>query len=118
MLDWKKGIYLAHRKVQISALDGTLAAKVAGEDIWRGDYTFDKNDLSISTGDASGLSIGNDYRSDQSICDAHVYFGCCHSDHGCLFKPEMESLEKEGIISQLNVLFSRDTSGQKVYIQD
>merc|ERR1740124_513006 len=111
--------FLEHRKAEISALDASLAAKVATEGTWRGNYTFDKNDLSVSTQDASGLSVGNDYRSNQQVGEVDVYFGCRHSDHDWLFKNEMECLEKEGVITKLNVSFSREGGGtKKVYVQD
>jgi len=111
--------FLAHRKAEISALDATQAAKVASEGTWRGNYTIDKNDLSVTTGDASGLSLGNDFRSSQKIGEVDVYFGCRHSDHDWLFRNEMESFEKEGIITNLNVSFSREGGNvKKAYVQD
>jgi len=111
--------FLAHRKAQVSPSDETLAAKVASEGTWRGDYTIDKNDLSVSTDDLIGLSLGSTFRNNQKVGEVDVYFGCRHSDHDWLFKNEMECLQKEGIISKLNVAFSREGEGMKrVYVQD
>lgn len=85
----------------------------------RGDYTIDKNDLSVSTDDLIGLSLGSTFRNNQKVGEVDVYFGCRHSDHDWLFKNEMECLQKEGIISKLNVAFSREGEGMKrVYVQD
>jgi len=111
--------FLAHRKAQIIALDATQAAKVASEGTWRGNYIIDENDLSVSMGDASGLSLGADYRNNQKVGDVDVYFGCRYKDHDWLFRNEMNTFEKEGVISRLNISFSREGSETKaIYVQD
>jgi len=108
--------FLAHRTAELSALDVTQAAS---EGTWRGEYTIDKNDLLVSTSDANELSLGSEYRKKQKVGEIDVYFGCRHSDHDWLFRNEMECFKKEGIISKLNVAFSREGGGTtRVYVQD
>ena len=48
-----------------------------------------------------------DYRNKQEAGPIEVFYGCRYSDHDWLFEDEMNNLVKEGIISNLNVAFSR-----------
>lgn len=46
-----------------------------------------------------------------------VYFGCRYSAKDYLYQDEMEALQKEGVITELKVAFSRDNPKEKFYIQ-
>ena len=105
--------FLAHRKEQIKALDTSQAAKITSEGTWRGGYDIEEEDLSITKRDASGLTVN----ADRKAGEIDVYFGCRYSSHDWLYKDEMKALEKEKLISSLNLAFSRD-SDKKVYVQD
>lgn len=105
--------FLAHRKEQIKAADTSQAAKIASEGTWRGGYDIEEEDLSITKRDASGLTVS----AEKKAGEIDVYFGCRYSNHDWLYKDEMKSLEKEKVISSLNVAFSRD-GAKKVYVQD
>ncbi|KAJ1607765.1 pyruvate:ferredoxin oxidoreductase/NADPH-cytochrome P450 reductase PNO [Cryptosporidium canis] len=43
-----------------------------------------------------------------------LYFGCRYYDMDYLYRQELEDYVKEGIISSLNIAFSRDPKGYKV----
>jgi sulfite reductase alpha subunit-like flavoprotein len=110
--------FLKHREAQLSAMDSTNVAKEVSEGTWRGGFDFEEEDLSVSRQDAKGLVMGADFRGDQRLGDIAVYYGCRQKDHDWLYKSEMESLNKSGIIRHLNVAFSRDSSASKTYVQD
>ncbi|XP_051534477.1 NADPH--cytochrome P450 reductase-like isoform X1 [Myxocyprinus asiaticus] len=45
-----------------------------------------------------------------------LYFGCRHKNEDFLYQEELEEFEKTGVLTELNVAFSRDQA-QKVYVQ-
>ncbi|XP_051965616.1 P450 (cytochrome) oxidoreductase b isoform X1 [Xyrauchen texanus] len=45
-----------------------------------------------------------------------LYFGCRHNNEDFLYQEELEEFEKTGVLTELNVAFSRDQA-QKVYVQ-
>ena len=110
--------FLKHREAQLAAMDSTKVAKEVSEGTWRGVFDIEEEDLSVSKKDAKGLIMGADYRSDQRFGDIVLYYGCRHKEHDWLYKSEMESLDKSGIISMLKVAFSRDKEDTKCYVQD
>ena len=110
--------FLKHREAQLSAMDSTNVAKEVSEGTWRGGFDFEEEDLSVSRQDAKGLVMGADFRGDQRLGDIALYYGCRHKDHDWLYKSEMESLNKSGVVRHLNVAFSRDSSASKSYVQD
>jgi len=111
--------FLAHRKrlLGISNDESRQAAASIVEGTWRGGYELEENEIPItSTDDAKGLKVGVDYRSSSGgrISDRHdvgtvdLFFGCRHRDHDWLYREEMESLQREGILTKLYTVFSRD----------
>eukprot|EP00537_Pseudo-nitzschia_pungens_P002872 CAMPEP_0172368906 /NCGR_PEP_ID=MMETSP1060-20121228/29634_1 /TAXON_ID=37318 /ORGANISM="Pseudo-nitzschia pungens, Strain cf. cingulata" /LENGTH=1003 /DNA_ID=CAMNT_0013093647 /DNA_START=232 /DNA_END=3243 /DNA_ORIENTATION=+ len=46
-----------------------------------------------------------------------VFFGCRHSNHDYLYRDELETFDKDGVIDHLHVAFSRD-GAKKEYVQD
>jgi sulfite reductase alpha subunit-like flavoprotein len=109
--------FLEHRRALLTSKESTNAANTVVEGTWRGDYELEAEDLPIGDKDASGLSVGADYRSQQEIGDVDVFFGCRHADHDWLYEDEMKTLQNEKIISNLYSAFSRDTT-QRQYVQD
>jgi sulfite reductase alpha subunit-like flavoprotein len=103
--------FLAHRAAQIGA--AREAAKEVVEGTWRGGYELEEDDVPISDRDTRGLNVGMDY---QKIGKIDVFFGCRHMDHDWLFAEEMQAWDKEGLISNLHVAFSRGDC--KTYVQD
>jgi len=110
--------FLKHREAQLSAMDSTNVAKEVSEGTWRGGFDFEEEDLSVSKQDAKGLIVGADFRGDQRLGNIALYYGCRHKEHDWLYKTEMESLNKNGVVRHLNVAFSRDSSASKSYVQD
>lgn len=47
-----------------------------------------------------------------------LYFGCRHKNIDELYKSEIESLIKEGVISKYIPAYSRDDTSKKYYVQD
>ena len=45
-----------------------------------------------------------------------LYFGCRHKKEDYIYEEELESYCEKGVLSQLNVAFSRDQA-KKVYVQ-
>jgi sulfite reductase alpha subunit-like flavoprotein len=78
--------FLAHRRALVSSKDATDAANTVVEGTWRGDYELEAKDLPIGEKDASGLSVGADYRSRQEVGSVDVFFGCRHADHDWLYE--------------------------------
>jgi sulfite reductase alpha subunit-like flavoprotein len=109
--------FLKHRQAQLSALDSTKVAKTVSEGTWRGGFDIENEDLTVSKKDASGLILGADLRRSQSTGSMSLYFGCRYSDHDWLYKNDMKSLERVGLIN-LQVAFSRDDPLKKSYVQD
>uniref|UniRef100_A0A3P8YJH1 NADPH--hemoprotein reductase n=1 Tax=Esox lucius TaxID=8010 RepID=A0A3P8YJH1_ESOLU len=52
----------------------------------------------------------------KEVGETVLYFGCRHKNEDYLYQEELEEAEKKGVITQLNVAFSRDQE-QKVYVQ-
>ncbi|KAI1893695.1 hypothetical protein AGOR_G00126340 [Albula goreensis] len=52
----------------------------------------------------------------RDIGETVLYFGCRHRNEDFLYQEELEQFEKAGVLTQLNVAFSRDQE-QKVYVQ-
>lgn len=109
--------FLKHRQAQLSALDSTKVAKTVSEGTWRGGFDIENEDLTVSKKDASGLILGADFRRSQSTGSISLYFGCRYSDHDWLYKNDMKSLKRVGLIN-LQVAFSRDDPLKKSYVQD
>ena len=103
--------FLAHRASQIGA--AREAAKEVVEGTWRGGYELEEDDVPISDPDTRGLNLGMDY---QKIGKIDVFFGCRQKDHDWLFEEEMQAWNKEGLISNLHIAFSRGEC--KTYVQD
>uniref|UniRef100_A0A7S3Q8M7 Methionine synthase reductase n=1 Tax=Chaetoceros debilis TaxID=122233 RepID=A0A7S3Q8M7_9STRA len=110
--------FLKHRQAQLASIDSTKVAQEVSEGTWRGGFDFEEEDLPVSKQDAKGLVVGTDFRNKQVAGDIAMYFGCRYSDHDFLYKEEMENLEQIGVISNLNVAFSRDSKKTKCYVQN
>ncbi|XP_006640872.1 NADPH--cytochrome P450 reductase isoform X1 [Lepisosteus oculatus] len=52
----------------------------------------------------------------KEVGETVLYYGCRHKNEDFLYQEELEAFEKAGVITQLNVAFSRDQD-QKVYVQ-
>ncbi|KAF7639539.1 NADPH--cytochrome P450 reductase [Meloidogyne graminicola] len=52
----------------------------------------------------------------KEIGEMHLYFGCRHSEHDHIYKEEMEEFVKLGVLTELNVAYSRQQT-EKVYVQ-
>jgi Oxidoreductase NAD-binding domain len=119
--------FLQHRRALVSNMESKEAASSVVEGTWRGDFEMEEEDLKISKGDASGLSMGADFvRTNlaNNIGSVDVFFGCRHEDHDWLYRSDMLQLEREGIISKLHTAFSRDPAvngsdgNRRKYVQD
>lgn len=54
--------------------------------------------------------------SGKDVGETILYFGCRRRNEDFLYQQELEEFEKAGVLTQLNVAFSRDQEG-KVYVQ-
>ncbi|XP_064159149.1 NADPH--cytochrome P450 reductase-like isoform X1 [Anguilla rostrata] len=52
----------------------------------------------------------------REVGETILYYGCRHRDEDFLYQEELEEFEKAGVLTQVNVAFSRDQE-QKVYVQ-
>ncbi|KAF0030569.1 hypothetical protein F2P81_017300 [Scophthalmus maximus] len=52
----------------------------------------------------------------KEVGETVMYFGCRHKNEDYLYQEELEEAEKNGVLTQLNVAFSRDQE-QKMYVQ-
>ncbi|MBN3325408.1 NCPR reductase, partial [Atractosteus spatula] len=52
----------------------------------------------------------------KEVGETVLYYGCRHKNEDFLYQEELEAFEKAGVITQLNVAFSRDQD-HKVYVQ-
>uniref|UniRef100_A0A4W5LQ00 NADPH--hemoprotein reductase n=1 Tax=Hucho hucho TaxID=62062 RepID=A0A4W5LQ00_9TELE len=52
----------------------------------------------------------------KEVGETVLYCGCRHKNEDYLYQEELEEAEKTGVITKLNVAFSRDQE-QKVYVQ-
>uniref|UniRef100_A0AAQ5XAU8 NADPH--cytochrome P450 reductase n=1 Tax=Amphiprion ocellaris TaxID=80972 RepID=A0AAQ5XAU8_AMPOC len=52
----------------------------------------------------------------KEVGETVMYFGCRHKNEDYLYQEELEEAEKTGVLTQLNVAFSRDQE-HKVYVQ-
>lgn len=52
----------------------------------------------------------------KEVGDTVLYYGCRHENEDYLYKEELKRFHEEGVLTQLNVAFSRDQE-QKVYVQ-
>jgi sulfite reductase alpha subunit-like flavoprotein len=103
--------FLAHRRAQL--LSSSTSEATVGT--WRGDYEVEEEELISESNSADYFR--------QKLGDIDVFFGCRFQDHDWLYKEEMHQLQKEGIISKLNVCFSREKNGSRSndeikYVQD
>ncbi|CAB9497042.1 P450 reductase [Seminavis robusta] len=116
--------FLQHRRAMLSNMESKEAASSVVEGTWRGGFEMEEDDLKISKGDASGLSVGADFmRKNQSVGSVDVFFGCRHQDHDWLYRSDMQDLKADGTIASLYTAFSRDTNGssnghKRKYVQD
>ncbi|KAL1914363.1 uncharacterized protein VTP21DRAFT_8943 [Calcarisporiella thermophila] len=53
----------------------------------------------------------------QAVGECVVFFGCRHPDHDYIYKEELETFVKEGIVTGLHVAFSRQNSSTRRYVQ-
>jgi sulfite reductase alpha subunit-like flavoprotein len=103
--------FLAHRRAQV--LSSSTSEATVGT--WRGDYEVEEEELISESNSADYFR--------QKLGNIDVFFGCRFQDHDWLYKEEMLQLQKEGIISKLNVCFSREKNGSRSnneikYVQD
>ena len=112
---------------ELSQTESKEAASSVVEGTWRGGYEMEEEELNISKGDASGLSVGADFISknlESNVGSVDVFFGCRHENHDWLYKEDMQLLKDQGIISSLHTAFSRDAAGKaengsrRKYVQD
>lgn len=47
-----------------------------------------------------------------------MYFGCRRHDQDFIYRDEMSEMKDRGMISELNVAFSREPDQEKTYVQD
>jgi len=94
--------FLSHRRVLESSIDSSTPPppKAASEN--------EEEDESNAV---------SHFRSQSHIGEVDVFFGCRHAEHDWLYKEELQSLQKAGVIANLHTAFSRD-SGKKEYVQD
>ncbi|KAF4108336.1 NADPH--cytochrome P450 reductase isoform X1 [Onychostoma macrolepis] len=52
----------------------------------------------------------------KEVGETILYFGCRHKNEDFLYQQELEEFERAGVLTQLNVAFSRDQE-QKIYVQ-
>ncbi|XP_058854290.1 NADPH--cytochrome P450 reductase-like isoform X1 [Acipenser ruthenus] len=52
----------------------------------------------------------------KEVGETVLYYGCRHRNEDFLYQEELEQFEKDGVLTQLNVAFSRDQT-EKVYVQ-
>uniref|UniRef100_A0A8C9Z4Y0 NADPH--cytochrome P450 reductase n=1 Tax=Sander lucioperca TaxID=283035 RepID=A0A8C9Z4Y0_SANLU len=52
----------------------------------------------------------------KEVGETVMFFGCRHKNEDYIYQEELEEAEKNGVLTQLNVAFSRDQE-QKVYVQ-
>ncbi|KAK1158389.1 NADPH--cytochrome P450 reductase-like isoform X1 [Acipenser oxyrinchus oxyrinchus] len=52
----------------------------------------------------------------KEVGETVLYYGCRHRNEDFLYQEELEQFEKDGVLTQLNVAFSRDQD-EKVYVQ-
>jgi sulfite reductase alpha subunit-like flavoprotein len=109
--------FLSHRRAILSSKESTDAANTVVEGTWRGGYELEAEDLPVGDKDASGLRVGADFRSQQEVGDVDVFFGCRHADHDWLYKDELQTLQQQGIVTNLYSAFSRDVN-KREYVQD
>jgi sulfite reductase alpha subunit-like flavoprotein len=121
--------FVAHRQalMQRQATDRRrTAAETVVEGTWRGGYDLGEDELPVTPRDAIRHGAFDDDRHnpedpppplhDPFDGAVDVYFGCRHKDHDWLYRDEMLKFQADGVISNLNTAFSRDSS-QKVYVQ-
>ncbi|XP_051891119.1 NADPH--cytochrome P450 reductase-like [Pristis pectinata] len=52
----------------------------------------------------------------KEVGETVLYYGCRHKNEDYLYQEELEHFQKDGVLTQLNVAFSRDQE-EKVYVQ-
>ncbi|XP_031429871.1 P450 (cytochrome) oxidoreductase b isoform X2 [Clupea harengus] len=52
----------------------------------------------------------------KEVGETVLYYGCRHKNEDYLYQEELEEFEKMGVLTKLNVAYSRDTA-EKVYVQ-
>jgi len=109
--------FLSHRRAMITSSESTEAAHTVVEGTWRGGYELEENELPVNEQDASGLNLGVEFRTKQGVGSVDLFFGCRHEDHDWLYREEMETFDKQGVLSNLYTAFSRD-GAKRQYVQD
>uniref|UniRef100_A0AAY4DAY6 NADPH--cytochrome P450 reductase n=1 Tax=Denticeps clupeoides TaxID=299321 RepID=A0AAY4DAY6_9TELE len=53
----------------------------------------------------------------KDVGETTMYFGCRHKAEDFLYQEELENFEKTGVLTKLNVAFSRDQAHKVIYVQ-
>ena len=103
--------FLHHRQAQKEATKA--AAQQVVEGTWRGGYEVEQDELQCDD-DATAMTPKN--------ASIRVYFGCRHENHDFLYRNELGSFAKQGLI-ELHKVHSRDNNNsdddkKEKYVQD
>jgi len=90
--------FLQHRRKQFQLKSKSLTNMLEGT--WRGSFEMEEKDAKQQQ-QQEAASI---------TPPIHVYFGCRHEDHDYLYREELQEFVDTGLISQLQVAFSRSIS--------
>jgi sulfite reductase (NADPH) flavoprotein alpha-component len=81
----------------------------------------DTNTAVIMVGPGTGVAPFRAFLQDRKASGAQgrnwLFFGEQRRGQDFLYEEELESLQKEGVLTKLDLAFSRDIPGQKVYVQ-
>uniref|UniRef100_A0A8C1JHB7 NADPH--hemoprotein reductase n=1 Tax=Cyprinus carpio TaxID=7962 RepID=A0A8C1JHB7_CYPCA len=67
-------------------------------------------------GDPNSACHSNPREHGKEVGETILYFGCRHKNEDFLYQQELEEFERAGVLTQLNVAFSRDQE-HKIYVQ-